>query len=163
MFPWFFMFCEVLHRYLGIWSNTLVLQSLLTSFSVSNSFTLFQLLADTPPLEIWTSTKDLSSTGVCLRQYFPGTLSPWSRKVEPIHGFEVYMLITWCTSVQNSSQVPCHDAGSHSSHRHFCPWMDTELLLLRGHDEGASYSALMLVSPSWEIFAYRSQVLIRLP
>ena len=94
MFPWFFMFCEVLHRYFGIWSNTHLLQSLLTSSSVSNSFTLFQLLADTPPLEIWTSTKNLSSIGVCLRQYFPGALNPWSRKVEPIPGFEVYMLIT---------------------------------------------------------------------
>lgn len=65
MFPWLFMFLEVLHSFPCIRGSSHLLQSLLTTLCNSFKLVLFllQQCYRTFPLEIWTSIKALSSVG----------------------------------------------------------------------------------------------------
>ena len=102
-------------------------------------FVLLQWCAGTYLLETWTSTKDLLSMGDYLRQCFPGPRRPWlggagasswATQGPQLGPRSAYLLPnTWVGETSPGflgvwcwiPQLP---------QRHFCPWMDTKLLLL---------------------------------
>lgn len=97
----------------------------------------------------------LSFLSDCQHQGSPSAPGPWLRRAGAVAqaterstaGTEVCLPITPCTGGKDSSWVPwCVILDPTTPQRHFCLWMDAEVLLLRQETtRGTSYAAMMLM------------------
>lgn len=110
---WFFTFLKVLHCCVCIWSTCSLY--LLPSLVCPNSDVFTNGIAANSPLDIWTSTKSLSSMGYSLNQCllgaprlcWRGTGASSQATAESTARNEVHLPMTWCTAGQDSSSYQC--------------------------------------------------------
>ena len=103
-------------------------------------------------LEIWTSAKVLSTLGNYLNlipQGFPDCSHEHQELVNrPLQGQDwnpsaYYPMHRWVSCLQGSL---VYGIRSHSSHSHFCSWIDAKFLLLWvGQKQKTFYTAMMLI------------------